>query len=354
MSIGVLTCTILLGVSALRGQSSEEPQAILIRSKSPTVARKVQEVIKSAGLPESAYRIEIPAGRPGHGSLDLNEIIQLERRVTETNKDFGKGSADIIVLVKVITKGTVMERALREALSNVDKSLYQLETVRGVDHEPEAILLKSKSPLVAQRVAEVVKSTGLPESAYRIEVPADRPGYGSLDLSEIVQLERTVTETNKDFGKGAADVIVLVKVITKGTVMERALREALSNVDKSLYQLETVRGVDHEPEAILLKSKSPLVAQRVAEVIKSTGLPESAYRIEVPADRPGYGSLDLSEIIQLERRVTETNKDFGKGSADVIVLVKVITKGTVMERALREALRNVDKSLYELEVVRDQ
>jgi galactitol-specific phosphotransferase system IIB component len=332
---------LVVAAQAAIAVAQEEPAAILVKSSSPVVAARVEQALRTAGVSPAAYRIKTPSGG---GSLPLAEVVQLERRVTATNKKFGQGASDIIILVKVITKGSEMEKLVRDALKDVDQGLYQLEVVPGATG-PDAVLVKSSSPLVAERTAAALRRAGVDPRAYRIKAPA---GGGSLPLQEVAQLERRVTATNKKFGQGASDIIILVKVITKGSEMEQLVRSALKDVDQSLYQLEVVQGAKG-PDAVLVKSSSPLVAEKAATALRSAGVDQRAYRINMPT---GGGSLPLAEVVQLERRVTATNKRFGQGASDIIILVKVITKGSEMEKLVRDALKDVDQSLYQLEVVR--
>jgi hypothetical protein len=112
--------------------------------------------------------------------------------------------------------------------------------------EPTAVLVKSTSPLVAQRLACAVENSDFGRSQYRLSLPSNSRMKGarvrgSLPTREIVQLERVVQANNRNFGKGAGDIIILVKVITKGSAAERLVREALQGLDQSLYQIEVVR-----------------------------------------------------------------------------------------------------------------
>src|SRR5260370_751842 len=104
---------LLLSASPLRAQT--EPEAILVKSSSPIVAAKLAEALKAAGVEERAYLIKVPTGA---GALPSSDVVQLERRAIAANKDFGRGASDIIVLVKVITKGSQMEEVLRKALKD--------------------------------------------------------------------------------------------------------------------------------------------------------------------------------------------------------------------------------------------
>jgi galactitol-specific phosphotransferase system IIB component len=210
--------------------------------------------------------------------------------------------------------------------------------------EPQAILVKSDSPLVAQKVGQALKNAGVDPRAYRIKVPT---AAGALPAAQVTELERRVTATNRVFGKAASDIIVLVKVITKGSQMEELLRNALKDVDKGLYQMEVLKK-SGEVEAVLVKSDSPVIAEKATAALKGAGVDPRAYRIKVPT---AAGTLPAAQVTELERRVTATNRDFGKAASDIIVLVKVITKGSQMEELVRNALKDVDKSLYQIQRV---
>src|SRR5438128_180877 len=138
---------VLASIGTSVAATAQEPEAILVKSNSSLVAQKVEQALKSAGVDQRAYRIKVPTSA---GALPATEVTELARRVTVTNRDFGKAASDIIILVKVITKGSQMEELVRNALKDVDKSLYQMEVVKK-GNEIEGVLVKSSSPVVAEK-----------------------------------------------------------------------------------------------------------------------------------------------------------------------------------------------------------
>jgi hypothetical protein len=136
------TALVLIAVSAVLGltfassaQDQSEPTAVLIKSNSPLVAQKLADAVEKSQFRKNEYRLNLPQrfkmkGARVRGSLPASQIVQLERQVKLNNRNFGKGSGDIIILVKVITKGSIAEKLVRDALQGVDQSLYQMEVVR--------------------------------------------------------------------------------------------------------------------------------------------------------------------------------------------------------------------------------
>jgi hypothetical protein len=242
----------------------------------------------------------------------------------------------------------------------IASALMSTVVVRGApaQTEPAGILVKSSSPLVAERIANAFRTAGVPESTYKITIPRQPSRAavrGRLPLDSIVQLQRQITTANRVFGAGAADIIVLVKVITKGREMEQLLTEALRGVDQSLYQMEVVRGAGDEPQGIVVKSSYPLVAERISNALRRGRVSPQAYRINFPSKPVSAGvrgRLPLDNIVELQRQVTTTNRNFGAGASDIVVIVKVITKGSQMEQLVRNALQGLDQQLYQIEVVR--
>lgn len=123
--------------------------------------------------------------------------------------------------------------------------LAQCRHVEGRRDAPSAVLLKSNSPEVAAKIAEALSQSDFNPEEYRVRFPAaagfaEQRVVGALPLEDIVELERTVTRDNRRFGEASGDIIILVKVITKGSIAEELIRTTLQGVDRNLYQLEVV------------------------------------------------------------------------------------------------------------------
>lgn len=130
----VVVVSAIAATLAVSAKPQDEPKAVLVKSSSPEVAKAISDALAKSEFGSKDYRVSLPksGGRTAiaRGSLSKSNIVQLERQVKVGNKDFGRGSGDIIILVKVITKGSAAERLVREALQGIDSKQYQIEVVR--------------------------------------------------------------------------------------------------------------------------------------------------------------------------------------------------------------------------------
>jgi hypothetical protein len=133
-ALGLVLVVALAGALTISASPQCEPKAVLVKSNSPEVAKTVAEALAKSEFKEADYKISLPKSGNraaiARGALSRTNIVQLEREVTGKNRNFGTGVSDVIVLVKVITRGSVAEQIIKDALRGIDSKLYQLEVVR--------------------------------------------------------------------------------------------------------------------------------------------------------------------------------------------------------------------------------
>ncbi|MGH9877581.1 MAG: hypothetical protein ACRD5H_08075 [Nitrososphaerales archaeon] len=133
--VAVAVCIYAYAISATSQRTAQgEPKAVFVKSSSPEVAKAIADALAKSEFKSSDYRVSLPkTGKEAaisRGALVRKDILQLEKEVKVSNKNFGKGAGDIIILVKVITKGSAAEQLVKNALRGIDSKLYQLEVVR--------------------------------------------------------------------------------------------------------------------------------------------------------------------------------------------------------------------------------
>lgn len=134
ISMFTLAAIVLVSAYTISVNAQDEPKAILVKSSSPEVAKAISDAIAKSEFKTNDFRMNLPkSGRSpaiARGSLARKDIVQLEKTARVSNRRFGNVASDIIVLVKVITKGSTAERLVRDALRGIDSKLYQVEVVR--------------------------------------------------------------------------------------------------------------------------------------------------------------------------------------------------------------------------------